>query len=32
MGIVMLTAFTVIFFQIVTDLAYAAVDPRIKLA
>ena len=32
MGIVMLTAVTVIFFQIVTDLAYAVVDPRIKLA
>ncbi len=32
MGILMLTAVAVVFFQILTDLAYVWVDPRIKLS
>jgi ABC-type dipeptide/oligopeptide/nickel transport system permease component len=31
MGIVILVAFAVIIFQILTDIAYAAIDPRIRL-
>jgi peptide/nickel transport system permease protein len=31
MGIVILVAMAVIVFQILTDLAYAALDPRIRL-
>jgi len=31
MGIVILVAVAVIFFQILTDICYAALDPRIRL-
>lgn len=31
MGIVIIVAFAVVIFQIITDIAYAALDPRIRL-
>lgn len=32
MGILMMTGLAVVFFQLVTDIAYSFLDPRIRIA